>query len=66
MGIPPIPPTTEIASDESFSLVVLGIVAVVECAIWLVVRAFDRNGSPFPPVAVDEEGTLQRWVEVHR
>ena len=66
MGIPPIPPTTEIPGDEPFSLVVLGIVLLVECAIWLVVRAFDRNGSPFPQVDVDEEATLQRWVEVHR
>jgi hypothetical protein len=66
MGIPPIPPTTEIAGDEPFSLVVIGIVAVVEFAIWLLVRAFDRNGSAFPPVDADEEATLRRWVEVHR
>jgi len=66
MGIPPIPPTTEIVGDEPLSLLVIGIVAAVECAIWLLVRAFDRSGSTFPSVHEDEDVTLRRWVEAHR
>lgn len=66
MGIPPIAPRTGVAGDELLSLLVIGIIAAIQCTIWLLVRASDRSGSTFPSVDEDEDVTLRRWVEAHR